>query len=95
METAKTITAEIKARGQLTIPRKIRESTRMDEGSVVSIVPVGDSLVISPKRIDLDEARRELKKLLKSSGTTLAGLLAGLKEEREALVKELYGAKKR
>ncbi len=95
METAKTTTAEIKARGQLTIPKKLRESSHMDEGSVVSIVPVGDSLVISPKRIELDEARRELKKLLKSSGSSLATLLEGLKNEREELFKELYGTKKR
>jgi AbrB family looped-hinge helix DNA binding protein len=54
MEAAKTVTAQIKARGQLTIPKKIREMSHMEEGSVVSIVPVGDSLVITPKRIELD-----------------------------------------
>ena len=95
MEAAKTTTAEIKARGQLTIPKKIREMSHMEEGSLVSIVPVGDSLVITPKRIELDEARRQLGKLLKASGLTIGELLEGLKEERDALFKETYGTKKK
>lgn len=95
MEAAKTTTAEIKARGQLTIPKKIREMSHMEEGSLVSIVPVGDSLVITPKRIELDEARRQLGKLLKASGLTIGELVEGLKEERDALFKETYGTKKK
>jgi AbrB family looped-hinge helix DNA binding protein len=95
MEAAKTATAEIKARGQLTIPKKIREMSHMEEGSLVSIVPVGDSLVITPKRIELDEARRQLRKLLKASGVTIGELVEGLKEERGELFKETYGAKKK
>jgi AbrB family looped-hinge helix DNA binding protein len=95
MEAAKTATAEIKARGQLTIPKKIREMSHMEEGSVVSIVPVGDSLVITPKRIELDEARRQLRKLLKASDLTIGELIEGLKEERDDLFKETYGAKKK
>ena len=95
MEAAKTTTAEIKGRGQLTIPKKIREMSHMEEGSFVSIVPVGDSLVITPKRIELDEARRQLGKLLKASGCTVGELVEGLKEEREQLFKATYGAKKK
>ena len=95
MEAAKTATAEIKARGQLTIPKKIREMSHMEEGSVVSIVPVGDSLVITPRRIEFDEAQRQLRKLLKTSGLTVGELVEGLKEERDELFKETYGAKKK
>jgi hypothetical protein len=67
----------------------------MEEGSLVSIVPVGDSLVITPKRIELDEARRQLRKLLKASGLTIGVLVEGLKEERGELFKETYGTKKK
>lgn len=65
-----------------------------DEGQVVTIIPVGDSLIITPKRLELDEARREIKKILKASGLTLEDLLTGLKEEREDLYKKKYGKKK-
>jgi len=95
MEGAKAAVAEIKARGQLTIPKKIRETSHMEEGNVVSILPVGDSLIITPKRLELDEARRQLKKLLKASSLTVEELLEGLKEERGDLFKETYGAKKK
>jgi AbrB family looped-hinge helix DNA binding protein len=95
MEAAKTVTAQIKARGQLTIPKKIREMSNMEEGSVVSIVPVGESLVITPKRIELDEARRQLRKLLKASGLAIGELIEGLKEQRDELYRETYGPKKK
>ena len=95
MEAVKTSIAEIKARGQLTIPKKIREMSNLEEGQVVSIIPVGDSLIITPKRLELDEARREIRKLLKASGLSPEDLLKGLSEEREALYKEKYHGKKR
>jgi AbrB family looped-hinge helix DNA binding protein len=95
MQTAKSVTAEIKSRGQLTIPKKIREISRLEEGQAVSIIPVGDSVIITPKRLDLDEARREIKKILKAAGVSPEDLLAGLNEEREKLYQETYGKKGR
>jgi AbrB family looped-hinge helix DNA binding protein len=94
MEAVKVSVAEIKTRGQLTIPKKIREASHLEEGQVVSIVPVGDSLLITPKRLELDEARREIKKILKASGLSLENVVSELKEERKSLYKELYGRKK-
>jgi len=95
MEETKAAIAEIKARGQLTIPKKIREISHIEEGTVVSILPIGDSLIITPKRLELDEARRQLRKLVKASGLTVEELVAALKEERTALFQEIYGAKKK
>ena len=95
MQTARSVTAEIKSRGQLTIPKKIRVMSRLEEGQAVSIIPVGDSVIITPKRLELDEARREMKKILKASGVSLEDLMAGLKEEREKLYQETYGKKSR
>ena len=95
MQTARSVTAEIKSRGQLTIPKKIRLMSRLEEGQAVSIIPVGDSVVITPKRLDLDDARREIKKILKAAGISPEDLLAGLKEEREKLYQETYGKKSR
>jgi bifunctional DNA-binding transcriptional regulator/antitoxin component of YhaV-PrlF toxin-antitoxin module len=68
VQTARPITAEIKSRGQLTIPKKIRVMSRLEGGQVVSIIPVGDSVIITPKRLELDEARREAKKIFMASG---------------------------
>lgn len=95
MDTLKTALAEIKSRGQLTIPKKIREASHLEEGQVVSVIPVGDSLIITPKRLELDEARRQIRKIIKASGLTEKELLTALEEEREALYMETYGKKRR
>ena len=95
MEDVKTAIAEIKSRGQLTIPKKIRESSHLEEGQVVSIIPVGESVIITPKRLELDEARRQIRKIMKASGLSEKELLKGLKDEREALYRETYGKKRR
>ncbi len=95
MQTARSVTAEIKSRGQLTIPKKIRVMSRLEEGQVVSIIPVGDSVIITPRRLELDDARREIKRILKEAGMTPEDLLAGLKEEREKLYQRTYGKKSR
>lgn len=94
MEAIKTAIAEIKSRGQLTIPKKIRDMSHLEEGQVVSIIPLGDSVIITPKRLELDEARRQIRKIVKASGISPEELLTGLKEEREKLYKETYGKKK-
>jgi bifunctional DNA-binding transcriptional regulator/antitoxin component of YhaV-PrlF toxin-antitoxin module len=95
VQTARSITAEIKSRGQLTIPKKIRVMSRLEEGQVVSIIPVGDSVIITPRRLELDEARREMKRIMKEAGLSPEQLLAGLNEEREKLYQETYGKKSR
>lgn len=94
MDTLKTVIAEIKTRGQLTIPKKIRDASHLEEGQIVSIIPVGDSVIITPKRLDLDEARRQIRKIMKASGLSEKELLKGLGEERAFLYKEVYGKKK-
>lgn len=85
MQIMRPSTTEIKSRGQVTIPKKIRVTSHLEEGQVVSIIPVGDSVIITPKRLELEEARREVKKILKASGLSLEDLVAGLEEEREKL----------
>ncbi len=90
MEASKSVVREIKARGQLTIPKKIREASRLEAGQLVSIIPVGDSIIITPNRLELDEARSEIKRILRDSGLSADEVLEGLKEERDALYKESY-----
>ena len=91
MNPEKPLLAEIKQRGQLTIPKKIRESHHLETGSIVSLIPLGDTVIISPRRLALEEARRELKVILKEASCTLDELTQGLEEERQSVFGELYG----
>ncbi len=93
MAETKTSIAEIKARGQLTIPKKIREQTGLDEGEVVNIIPVGDTLIITPRRLEIEEARRQIRKIMKAAGLSPEDFLAGLQEERKSLFEEKYRQK--
>jgi AbrB family looped-hinge helix DNA binding protein len=95
MQAMKPLTTEIKARGQLTIPKKIRVMGHLAEGQVVSIIPIGDSVIITPKRLALDEARREIRRILKATGLTEQDLLKGLDQARDELYQETYGKKGR
>lgn len=82
MEESKPYSGEVKARGQLTIPKKIREAGCLEEGQGVTIIPLGDSLLVTPRTLKLEDVRRELRKMLRSSGLSLNDLLKGLSEER-------------
>ena len=93
MQDLRPVIAEIKARGQLTIPKKIREKSHLEEGQVVSIIPVGDSVIITPRQLTLDEARRQIKMILRQTGISVEEVLAGIKEERGSLYEEAYGKK--
>ncbi|MCK7499463.1 MAG: hypothetical protein MZW92_60500 [Comamonadaceae bacterium] len=42
-------------------------------------------------KLGLDEARREMRRILKASGVTTKDLLEGLEEERAKLFEETYG----
>lgn len=95
MQAARPYTAEIKARGQLTIPKKIREMKHLEEGQTVSLVPLGDIVIIAPQRLELDDARRRISQILKETGVKADDLLGELVREREALYKEKYGKKVR
>lgn len=94
MKDIKPYKAEIRARGQLTIPKEVREKGPLYEGETVSIIPIGNSILVTPQRLDLDEARREIRKIMRASGVTLEDLLDGLEDERESLFEDTYGEEK-
>jgi len=95
MQATKPYSTSIKARGQLTIPKKIREMKHLEEGQTISLIPLGDAVIIAPQRLELDEARRRINKILKDAGVQADDLLTGLVKEREALYRERYGKKAR
>jgi len=93
MDNLKPYKSQIRGRGQLTIPKKVREKGALYDGEAVTIIPVGDSILITPKKFGLDEARREVRKIMKRAGVTLDDLIDGLKEERAELYEDAYGTK--
>ncbi len=93
MNDARPYRSHIRNRGQLTIPKEVREKGALYDGEAVTIIPVGDSILVTPRRLGLEEARREIRKIMKDAGLTLDDLLEGLKETRAKLIEDTYGDK--
>jgi AbrB family looped-hinge helix DNA binding protein len=94
MGDSKPYKSHIRERGQLTIPKEVREKGALYDGEAVTIIPIGDSILVTPKRLGLDEARREIRRIMKASGVTMEELIEGLEEERKRLYQETYGDEK-
>ena len=84
-------TIKVWSRGQLTIPREIREKTGLDEGGVVNIFSVGSSLVITPKKLLRPSLSKQVEESMRQQKITLKELLADLKKQRATYNKEKYG----
>ena len=53
MLALKTYQTEIRSRGQLTIPKAIRKDSNLDEGQIVSMLPIGESILITPQSLQM------------------------------------------
>ena len=75
----------IRKRGTLTLPKKIREKYRLDEGDPVTLIDLGEGILISPKPTTLPKLAGELESLMEEQGLSLEELLKGVAEERARL----------
>ncbi len=78
-------TVQIRERGQLTLPRKVRTQLSLDSGDALTLVQIDDILLLSPKQPALPKLAEEFSSLMNESGVTLADLLQGLEKERELI----------
>jgi AbrB family looped-hinge helix DNA binding protein len=77
-------------RGVITIPKALRESGRIEEGNLLTLVDLGDGVVLmSSRRSRVDEIANNLSRQWQESGETLESMLSTLREVREE-----YEAKK-
>ena len=78
-------------RGQLTIPKEIRNALKLDEEQQLSVFVVGRCLVLTPKRLLGPALAKEVERSMKAKGLSLEDLLRDLKEERRRYNREQYG----
>jgi bifunctional DNA-binding transcriptional regulator/antitoxin component of YhaV-PrlF toxin-antitoxin module len=77
-------------RGQLTIPKELREALKMDDETQLSVFVVGQCLMLTPKRLTRASLAKNVEKSMKDKGITLEKLLSDLKTERKGYVQEKY-----
>lgn len=88
--------ASMRERGEVTIPKKIREAIHLEAGEAVEFIPIGqDAVLMTPKRLELKEARRMIRAVLKRSRVKAEDVLAGLAESRADVFQKHFGSKRR
>lgn len=78
-------------RGQLTIPKQVRNALKLDEEQQLSVFVIGRCLVLTPKRLLRAPLTRDVEKAMKQQGLSLDDILAALKAERKRYNQDTYG----
>lgn len=86
-------TTQLRQRGQITIPQKLRESLALHEGDVLTILQLGDNILLTPHTFRTFEIADKISDLMEEEGVTLADLLNDLPQIRAEIYKEKYGDK--
>jgi AbrB family looped-hinge helix DNA binding protein len=68
----------VRERGQVTLPKSLRDALDIEAGDTVNAVQIGDAIVLTPKRMELDAIRRQIQRLMKKQKVTVDDLLRGL-----------------
>lgn len=77
-------------RGQLTIPKELRDTLKMDDETQLSVFVVGQCLMLTPKRLTRVSLAKNVEKSMKDQGISMETLLNDLKIERKCHIQEKY-----
>jgi AbrB family looped-hinge helix DNA binding protein len=83
-------TSRLGEKGQLTVPKEYRDELGLGAGAPVSLVRVGDGLVLIPELSRFHRLCDSIAKVLESHGATLAQLQASLPRARKRVFARRY-----
>ena len=83
-----TFSISLQANGQVTIPVALREQLQLSEGDQLTLIQVGDLVLLSPKALVVPQLVEQISTLREAEGISLGELLDGLTVERQALWEE-------
>lgn len=69
-------------RGQLTIPAAIRKDLHLKEESALTLVKVGNVILMTPTTLQIDSLAKKARREMKKVGLTLDDVLADLDRQR-------------
>jgi AbrB family looped-hinge helix DNA binding protein len=78
----------LRKRGQITLPQTVRDSLGLSEGDILTLLQIGEVVMLAPKQPQVPRLADRIAGLMEEEGISLADLLQGLKEEREAIWRE-------
>ena len=86
-----TMTVQIRRKGVITLPIKLRRQYGLDEGDVFTLTDLGDgSLLLIPGVSQVARLGDRVARLMEEADVDLEIVLEALDEEREAYYREHY-----
>jgi AbrB family looped-hinge helix DNA binding protein len=79
-------------KGQLTIPASIRKELNLKEETPLTLVKVGNVILMTPKVLQVDALAKKARKEVKKAGLTVDDVLTDLDRQRERYNKDRYGS---
>ncbi|GAB4463301.1 MAG: hypothetical protein OHK0041_26360 [Anaerolineales bacterium] len=85
-------TVQIRSKGTITFPAKLRNKYKLQEGEVFTIIDLGGgSFLLKPRIYEVDKISAKAEKTLKEDGVSLEEMLETLGEVRKELFAQRYG----
>jgi len=85
-------TVQMRGKGTITVPAKLRDKYKLQEGEVFTIIDMGGgSFLLKPQILEVDVLSRRIAKRLKDENITWDDLMETLQEERKKIFQEKYG----
>ncbi len=84
-------TVQMRGKGTITFPAKLRSKYKLQEGEVFTIIDLGGgSFLLKPKVLDVDVLSRRIAKRIKEDNISLDELLQALDDERKTYYQDNY-----
>lgn len=85
-------TVQMRGKGSITFPAKLRSKYKLQEGEVFTIIDLGGgSFLLKPRIYEMDKISAKAEKILKEDNVSLEELFETLREVRKELFQERYG----
>ena len=76
------ITVQLAQRGQMTIPKSLRERYNLQTGDTLTLLDLDGVFVLSPRQAQVDQLADQIGTKLIDQGETLESMLDALREAR-------------
>jgi AbrB family looped-hinge helix DNA binding protein len=83
-------TVQVRQRGTLTLPAKLREKYGIQPGDTFHLVDLDGIFVLTPMVSMVPQLAREIERVRLEAGLSVEELLIGLREQRERYHRENY-----
>lgn len=81
----------IQKNGQVPLPAAFRKRLGLKAGDLVAVAETPEGVLIAPREVLVSRALGRIGAVLREEGLTLEELIESGRDERDSLVRELYG----